>query len=220
MLKRILLGAAPLALAAFVTAASAQDDGRGVVADATTQSRAMQDDPNLRAMLARARGVLLIPQYGQGAFIVGGRGGEGVLLVHQPSGRWSNPLFYSLGGASIGFQAGGNVGQVAYIIMSPTALRQFLSGNSFRLGAGVGLNVANYRTGERINLAGDDVVVWSNTQGLYGGVGVGATDVQYDGRLTGNYYGEPGIGTHDVVRGQVQSRNADRLKDSLPSSAP
>jgi lipid-binding SYLF domain-containing protein len=216
MLKRFLMGAAPLLLAGFVSAtpAAAQGDGAGLVAKASSEAQTMQADPQMRALLAHARGVLLVPEYGHGAFIVGGRGGEGVLLVRR-GGRWSNPAFYGLGGISIGFQAGGDVGQVAYILMSEGAVRQFESGNNFSLNAGAGLNVVTYKAGEHIDLTRGDVVAWSNTTGAFGGADVGATDIGYDGRMTGDFYGTPDVGVRQVLDGQVKNPEAARLRNAL-----
>ena len=217
MLKRFLMGAAPLLLAGFVSAtpAAAQGDGAGLVAKAVNEAQTMQADPQMRALLAHARGVLLVPEYGHGAFIIGGRGGEGVLLVRERGGRWSNPAFFGLGGISIGFQAGGDVGPVAYILMSEGAVRQFEDGNKFSLSAGAGLNVVTYHAGEHIDLTRGDVVVWSNTTGAFGGADVGATDIGYDGRLTSDFYGAPDVGVRQVLDGQVRNPEAARLRNAL-----
>ncbi|HTW35122.1 MAG TPA: lipid-binding SYLF domain-containing protein [Rhizomicrobium sp.] len=217
MLKRLLMGAAPLLLAGFVSAtpAAAQGDGAGLVAKAASEVQTMRADPQMRALLAHARGVLLVPEYGHGAFIIGGRGGEGVLLVRERGGRWSDPAFFGLGGISIGFQAGGDVGPVAYVLMSEGAVRQFENGNNFSLNAGAGLNVVTYHAGEHVDLTRGDVVVWSNTAGAFGGADVGATDVGYDGRLTSDFYGAPDVGIRQVIDGRVRNPQAAELRNAL-----
>lgn len=217
MLKRFLMGAAPLLLAGLMSAtpAAAQGgDGHGLVAKAISEANTMQTDPQMRALLAHARGVLLVPEYGHGAFIIGGKGGEGVLLVRHGA-HWSNPAFYGLGGISIGFQAGGDVGEVAYILMSEGAVRQFESGNNFSLNAGAGLNIVTYKAGEHIDLTRGDVVVWSNTAGAFGGADVGATDVGYDGRLTSDFYGTPGVDARQVIDGRMRNPEAAELRHAL-----
>jgi lipid-binding SYLF domain-containing protein len=211
------MGAAPFLLAGFVSAtpAAAAGDGHELVAKAVNEAQTMQADPQMRALLAHARGVLLVPEYGHGAFIIGGRGGEGVLLVRERGGRWSNPAFFGLGGISIGFQAGGDVGPVAYILMSDGAVRQFESGNNFSLNAGAGLNVVTYHAGEHVDVTRGDVVVWSNTTGAFGGADVGATDIGYDGRMTGDFYGAPDVGVRQVLDGQVKNPEAATLRNAL-----
>ena len=217
MWKRLLIAAAPLVLAGLVTAMpAAADDGHDLVQNAAAQVQTMGADPQLRALLARSRGVLLVPQYGHGAFIIGGKGGEGVLLVRTARGRWSNPAFFGLGGVSIGLQAGGNSGQVAYILMSDNAVRQFEQGNKFSLSAGAGLNVVNYQAGQRADLIRGDVVTWSNTTGAYGGVDVGATDVNYDQPLTSEFYGTPDVSIGQALGGQTRSPDAENLRRAMP----
>jgi len=222
MKTRFLMGAAPLLLAGLITTsmttpAAADSDGAGLVTKATNEAQTMQADPQMRRLLANARGVLLVPEYGHGAFIIGGKGGEGLLLVHQRGGRWSNPVFYGLGGMSIGLQAGGDMGQVAYVLMSDNAVRRFTDGNNFSMNAGAGLNVVQYRAGQRIQPGNGDVVVWGNTTGLYGGADIGATDISYDNRLTSDYYGTSNVGIRDVIDGQVVNPETAPLKNALPT---
>lgn len=217
MWKRFLKAAAPMVLGGLVMATpAAAEGGRDLIPQATAQVRTMEADPQMRAMLARSRGVLLVPQYGHAAFIIGGRGGEGALLVRTANGRWSNPAFFSLGGASIGLQAGGDSGQVAYVLMTDNAVRQFMQGNKFSLGAGAGLNVVNYSAGPRADTDRGDVVTWSNTTGAYGGVDVGATDVNYDRSLTSEFYGTPDVDLQQVINGRTRNTEAEQLRAAMP----
>src|SRR5947209_8073004 len=55
--------------------------------------------------IRQARAVMIVPKLLKGGFIVGGEGGEGVLLARERGG-WSDPAFYSIGAASLGLQAG------------------------------------------------------------------------------------------------------------------
>ena len=72
----------------------------------------------------KARGVLIFPSAFRAAFIVGGQGGSGVLLTRDTGGgRWNGPAFYTLGGASVGFQAGATVSEVVALLMTERASR-------------------------------------------------------------------------------------------------
>jgi lipid-binding SYLF domain-containing protein len=137
-------------------------------------------------------------------------------LLRTAGGRWTNPAFFNLGGISIGLQAGGTTGQIAYVLMTDNAVRQFETGNQFSLSAGAGLHVANFRGGQRADLTGNDVVAWSNTTGAYGGVDVGATNVSFDRQLTSDFYGMPDVGLRQVLDGQVRSADADSLRRAMP----
>jgi hypothetical protein len=56
--------------------------------------------------------------------IVGGQGGGGVLLIRR-NDTWSNPAFYTRGGASIGAQLGGRSGSTALLLMNDKAVHVF-----------------------------------------------------------------------------------------------
>ena len=60
------------------------------------------------ALLQDAQAVAIIPGVFKAGFVIGGRHGNGVLLVRQPDGTWSNPIFLSLSGGSFGWQIGCN----------------------------------------------------------------------------------------------------------------
>ena len=57
-------------------------------------------------MLQRARAVMICPGVFKAGFILGGSGGDCVLLARAGNGTWSYPSFYTIGSGSIGFQAG------------------------------------------------------------------------------------------------------------------
>ena len=58
------------------------------------------------ALMRDAKGVAIIPRVIKAGFLIGGRFGRGVVMARQPNGDWSNPVFISLVGGSLGWQAG------------------------------------------------------------------------------------------------------------------
>src|SRR5690606_21203994 len=58
------------------------------------------------ALLARAYGIAVIPNVVKIGFGLGARRGQGVLVVRQEGGTWSNPVFVTLTGGSFGWQIG------------------------------------------------------------------------------------------------------------------
>ncbi|MFN2578536.1 MAG: lipid-binding SYLF domain-containing protein [Pyrinomonadaceae bacterium] len=65
-------------------------------------------------LLDRAEAVAVFPSVWKGGFIVGGRGGRGVISRRVANG-WSAPAFFDLGGGSIGLQIG--VASTDYILL-------------------------------------------------------------------------------------------------------
>src|ERR1700682_3678760 len=56
-------------------------------------------------LLDRAEAVAVFPSVLKAGFIVGGRGGSGV-ISRRVAGGWSAPVFFDLGGGRIGLQIG------------------------------------------------------------------------------------------------------------------
>lgn len=222
MHRRIAIpGAIALLAAVFafnVQVARANDDARDAqqrVDAAVHVVHEMKQDPHLASLLDRARGVYIIPRYGSGAFIVGGHGGVGVVLVKH-DGRWSDPAFYNIGGASVGFQAGATGGSVAMLLMTDNAVRHFMdTDHRWTLSGGAGLTIAKYN-GSQYARAGNlqDVIIWSNVRGLYGGLTAGVTHIAPDKHMDRAYYDQK-TDSHEILTGQVSNHHANGLRDAL-----
>jgi lipid-binding SYLF domain-containing protein len=197
------------------TARSAQDRVR----DAVSLVQQMKQNPALATLLQRAKGVFIVPHYGKGGFIVGGQGGGGVVLVRHES-SWSSPAFYSIAGGSIGAQAGGEGGAIAMILMTPKAVDRFEnSTHGWTLNGNAGLTVVNWsgKTQASTGYNGrSDVVLWTNTSGLYGGLTVGVRHLSPDNGMDRAYY-QRQVSSAEILAGNVSSPNADTLRDALAS---
>lgn len=189
---------------------SAQDR----INDATSTVDQMKQDSHLRHLLDRASGVFIVPHYGRAAFIVGGQGGGGVLVARH-HGTWSDPAFYSIGGGSVGLQAGASGGSIAMILMTPRAVRKFEnSDNTWSLNADAGLTVVTYSGRAQADTGNGDVIVWSNTKGLYGGINAGVTDVTPDVKMDHAYY-HGDVSVREIIDGRVANAHAMPLRDAL-----
>jgi lipid-binding SYLF domain-containing protein len=125
------------AMALPVWAADDAAEANKIVAESRTTLSHFLSDPDMKLIKAhfgRAKGVLIVPTMGKGAFIVGGSGGVGVLLTRNAKGQWSEPAFYKMGSVSIGLQIGGSASEVLLFIQTQKGVDSFLS-NSFKLGA-------------------------------------------------------------------------------------
>lgn len=225
-MKRSTLLTLPLLLAGAALAApsawshdrdheAAADSAQQRVNDATNVVEQMRQSPELTHLLEHAHGVFVIPHYGKGGFIIGGQGGSGVVLVKH-HGVWSDPAFYSIGGGSIGAQAGGEGGSVAMLLMTPRAVQKFENSTSrWSLNANAGITVATY-SGKASARTGADVIIWSNTSGLYGGLTASVTDISPNNKLDREYYGRA-VNSREVLMGSVSNSSANSLRDALLS---
>lgn len=175
--------------------------------------RRMRADPALATMLVRSSGVFIVPDYARAAFVVGGRGGAGVLLVRHGD-TWTDPAFYHLGGISAGVQAGAEGGAVAFMLNNQKALDSFMQDNKFSLGADAGLTIVDWQTQGQREAGRGDIAVWSDTRGLFGGLAIGVTDVRFDAERTAAYYGRP-VAARDVIIGSAGDPQARSLQRAL-----
>lgn len=197
--------------------ADASQQAQSEVNGATAAVNRIQADPGMAALLRSAKGVLVVPDYGRGAYFIGGQGGRGVLLLRQREGAWSQPAFYSLGGASIGLQAGGEAGPIAMVLMTDSAVERFRdNASTWQLGANTGLTVVNYSGAQTIVSATPkaDIVMWSGAKGLYGGISAGATYITPEASLDDAYY--HGLVTNrQILSGTVKNRRTADLREAL-----
>jgi len=96
--------------------------------------------PDVLKLMPKARAVLIIPELVQGGFIIGAAGGRGTLLTKTGPGNWSYPGFYGMGSGSLGFQIGGKVSEIVFIVLTEKGLSALLS-SKFKFGAEAGVTM-------------------------------------------------------------------------------
>lgn len=96
--------------------------------------------PGTQQLVAKSTGVLICPAVIGGSFVVGAEYGKCVLRSNGTTRG-----FYSLTGASVGWQAGGQSKSVIYVFTTRDAYNSFVESDGVSFGAGV--NVAVGRAG-------------------------------------------------------------------------
>jgi lipid-binding SYLF domain-containing protein len=176
------------------------------------------DAMNAASLLRRARGVVVCPQiFRAGLFFAGGEGGGCVLLGRDAAGGWSSPAFYTLGSASFGLVMGVQDAQVIMLIMNDRALNALLD-SQFKFGAGAALTVATIGGGVQGSITsavGADIVAFSRSRGLYGGITLDGSLLTSRGEWNRGYYGRE-VSGRDIVRAMsVHNPGADPLRAVL-----
>ena len=187
------------------------------VDDALVVVRQLESDATMRKLLQDASGVFIVPTYGRAALGIGAHGGAGVLLVKKASGNWTNPVFYNIGGISIGAQAGAQAGSVAFVLNNDKAVQRFTDKNNFSLSADTGLTVINWAKVAEGSTGAGDATAWTATKGLFGNVAtIGVNDIRFNQRLTNAYYKQTrNVASADIINGKFNNAGADSLKQAL-----
>jgi SH3 domain-containing YSC84-like protein 1 len=230
--RRRTIGARVLLLAATIAAAGCTGGQRMPPQTAEDAQRAQQlverakatidefgahsDMGSFRDAAKRARGILIVPQAIKAAFIVGGSGGNAVLLARdEKTGSWNGPAFYSLGGASFGLQAGAEAVEVVALALTERGVTKMLT-LSVNLGADISVAAGTVGAGAGAATAGTsaDVLVYSFNKGLYGGMSLEGSVLTVRDSLNRAYYGKPVTPTDILIRGE-RRREADDLIGSV-----
>ncbi len=180
---------------------------------ATAEVHTMQSDPQLKQLMAKAKGIYLMPEFGRGALVVGGRGGAGVVLAKN-KGKWSDPAFYDFGAISVGPQAGGGGGKIAFLLMTDNAVDAFKSGNRISLNAEAGLTIVSFSHNSQASWGKGDIIMWSDDSGLYAGASVSVTDLNWADNNNQAYYGHR-VQPDQILAGQVNTPDAAQIKQAL-----
>jgi lipid-binding SYLF domain-containing protein len=219
---RILLAAAALVALTGLSPrpARAQGDEQTLVDRSTLAlqemiSQSLSDDP--QKMLGRARAVMICPRVFKAGFFFGGEGGACVLLARAGNGTWSYPAFYGMGSGSFGLQIGIQDAEFVMMIMTEKGLRAILD-SQFKLGADASLAIATVGVGVQgstTGAMGADIIAFSQTRGLYGGISLEGSLLGQRSEWDQAYYGQP-LGAHQIVVDmQGSNRGADPLRDVL-----
>jgi lipid-binding SYLF domain-containing protein len=126
------------------------------------------------ALLQDARGVAIIPNVLKAGLLIGGRYGRGVILVRQPDGSWGNPVFLTLAGGGIGWQAGVQSTDVVLVFKTTAGLERILLGQD-KLTLGADVAVAAGPVGRQAEASTDgllraEIYSYSRSRGLFAGV--------------------------------------------------
>ncbi len=194
---------------------SHKGEAQDLLNKATAEVRTMQSDPQLKQLMAKAKGIYLVPEFGRGALVVGGRGGAGVVLAKN-NGKWSDPAFYDFGAISVGPQAGGGGGKIAFLLMTDNAVDAFKSGNRISLNAEAGLTIVNFSHNSQASWGKGDIIMWSDDSGLYAGASVSVTDLNWADNNNQAYYGHR-VQPDQILAGQVNTPDAAQIKQALSS---
>ena len=155
-----------------------------------------------RDLIKKAKGVFISPSILKGAFIVGASGGSGVFLSRdKKTNKWFGPAFYTMGEASFGLQIGGSASEVVLLAMTDRGVTAFLS-NNFKLGADGSIAAANLSA---------DIISFSRSKGLFGGVSVDGAVVGVRDSLNDAYYGKKVSPTDILVKHNVANKGAAGL---------
>jgi lipid-binding SYLF domain-containing protein len=158
--------------------------------------RVNQVRPIPQDLLDKALAVAVFDDLVKAAFIVGGTGGDGVLL-RRSGGGWSQPAFVNLAGASVGAQIGGARSDAVFLFMDQAALDALKTGRmefGTAVTATAGPSTATADAATRSTRS--HVLVYAKQEGLFAGASANGVKITLDGEMNRAVYG---AGASDIL---------------------
>ena len=154
-------------------------------------------------LMKNAYGIAIMPRVQRVSFIVGVQRGKGILVARGADGTWTRPLFISLTGGSVGWQAGVQSADVVLFFRTRDSVEQILRGGST---LGVTASIAAGAVGREASAVTDadlqaEVYSYSRTRGIFAGIAVqgGAITIDYDANAA--FYGRDVSRAEEVFKG-------------------
>ncbi len=180
--------------------------------------KGMPDLKQFADYMPTARGIVVLPSVIKGGFMLGGEGGNGVLLAKTDDGSWSHPAFYMLGAASFGLQMGLQDTEIILVLRSDEAVQAIIE-HQGKIGADAGLTLGTMGQGAEVSTTaniGVDVLAFANSKiGLFGGAALEGAILARRVDLNEAYYGHGATPRDILYQGLVQNPHADGLRAAL-----
>ncbi len=168
-------------------------------------------------LLEQAYAIAVIPEVLKVGFVFGGRRGEGVLAVRTDSGKWSNPSFIALTGASVGFQIGASSTDIVLVFKNRKSIDRITKG---KITLGGDASVAAGPVGRSAEAATDircesEVYSYSRARGVFAGVSAEGASLSIDDTGNADFYDDRNIGPHEIFASTNRNALPDAGKDFM-----
>lgn len=217
-LKTVIL---PLLLSCFIVMTSATDAGKeteriqkstGVLHDFAKMKENIPTQ-----LIQQAQGVIVIPHLINAGLAVGGKRGKGVAMVKLANGKWSNPVFVTLTGGSLGLQIGVQAIDLVLVFKHKYVLTKMQKGD-FTIGGDI--SVAAGPVGRNTSANTDykleaEVYSYSRSKGLFAGVSINGSNISVDKNANSNFYGAKSNAQSIFDDGGSKSADVNNLKGAI-----
>jgi lipid-binding SYLF domain-containing protein len=141
-------------------------------------------------LLEISQGIIIVPKLINAGFVLAGKRGKGIAMVKLEDGTWSNPVFVTITGGSLGFQAGVESIDLVLIFKDRETLQQIGNG-SFTLGGDISATAGP--VGRNSSASTDykmeaEVYSYSRSKGLFAGISLSGSAIDIDKKSNEAYY--------------------------------
>jgi lipid-binding SYLF domain-containing protein len=171
-------------------------------------------------LLKISEGFIIIPGMKNAGFVVGGKLGKGIAVIKNEDGSWSNPVFVTLAGGSIGFQIGVQSVDLVLVFKKRKTLEDLDDGD-FTIGGD--LSAAAGPVGKSSTASTDykmeaEIYSYSRAKGLFAGITINGSSLSVDDKANERFYGEE-VSAEKIFNNDVTNddESVNSLKKTLSS---
>ncbi len=177
----------------FFTQVKSQEKQEGKI-DAATQ--VLKDFGAMKEsipgdLLKITQGIIIVPRLLNGGFVLAAKRGKGIAMVKLEDGTWSNPVFVTITGGSVGLQAGVQSIDLILIFKNRETLKKIGKG-SFTLGGDISVTagpVGRNSTASTDYKLEAEVYSYSRSKGLFAGISLSGSAIDIDEKSNKAFYG-------------------------------
>lgn len=168
-------------------------------------------------LISEYKGIVIIPSMINAGIGIGGKRGKGVAIVKLDDGTWSDPVFVTLTGGSIGLQIGVQAVDLVLVFRHKGALTKVKNGD---VTIGGDISAAAGPVGRSTSANTDyefkaEVYSYSRSRGLFAGISLNGTSLAIDKGANRAYYGGD-MTAHDIFNDSKSTTKAvTNLKNTL-----
>jgi lipid-binding SYLF domain-containing protein len=196
-----------------ISTAMAKDEAKkiGSAVRAMKEISAIKKNGIPPALLNSANAIAIIPGAAKTDFMVSGKSAGGVLMVHDKDGKWSNPLFISLSGGTLGWQIVGGPMDIILIFKNKERADAIMKD---KLHMDVKVKVVAGPLGKAVKAATKEdkkveISSYVRSHGEFFDVTVASSTVQIENAANDDFYGKPKVSAGDIVSGKVEKASDD-----------
>jgi len=176
-----------------------------------------------QGLLNKAYCVVLVPGLKKAAVVVGAKYGRGYAVCRAGGGEgWGPPAAMRIEGGSFGAQIGFSSSDVVLLIMNSGGMKR-LTKSKFTIGAeatAAAGPVGRDATAQTDALAGAEILSWSRSRGLFGGISLDGATLRNDIDENEALYGQRWTSKDILTSGAKPIAAADKLLAVLSKYSP
>jgi len=196
-MKTFKLFAVPLLLSAFFLIAPAKAADEKGIEKLNASTKVLKEFSKMKEsiphqLLEEYEGIVIIPKLINAGLGIGGKRGHGVAMVKLANGKWSDPVFVTLTGGSVGFQIGVQSVDLVLVFRNKGVLTKVKNGD-FTIGGDI--SAAAGPVGRSSTASTDyklqaEVYSYSRSKGLFAGISINGSNLAINKSANAGFYGD------------------------------